>query len=178
MLCPIKDEDPAVDTEGCDQIRILGLIPCLVHFSRVLDLLSNVAFDSSDIARLAITANLSALLVVFIRVGGHCFGDLDIGNLKIIGTAIRGVSPEQKSMVSEVFALWLLDIGKPLDGEGWPGQGRSELVNMGLYDFGCASSSYLPQYHVVQEGAVFLPSLVFFRRLSVPYLHAGAVNYW
>lgn len=88
MLRSIKDEDFTIDAKRRKDVGVLRLISSLVHFTRVLNSLDNVALDGSDITRLAITANLASLLIIIVGVGCHCFGDLNIGNLEIVWALI------------------------------------------------------------------------------------------
>ena len=88
MLRSIKDEDFAIDAKCRKDVGVLRLISSLVHFTRVLNSLNNVALDGSDITRLAIAADLASLLIIIVGVGRHCFGDLNIGDLKIVWTLI------------------------------------------------------------------------------------------
>jgi hypothetical protein len=120
VLRPVKDKDLAVHAECRENIRILGLVSSLVHFSRMLDLLDNIALDSRDITRLSVATDLTSFLIVVVGVGRHSLGNLYIGNLEIVGTFIRGMSAKQEAVNFVVLALGLLDIGEPLDCEGRP----------------------------------------------------------
>lgn len=120
VLRSVKDKDLAVHAQCRENIRILGLVSSLVHFSRMLDLLNNIALDSRDIARLSVATDLASFLIVVVGVGRHSLGNLYIGNLKIVGAFIRGMSAKQEAVNFVVLALGLLDIGEPLDCEGRP----------------------------------------------------------
>ena len=88
VLRPVKDEDLAVHTQSGKDVGVLRLIASLVHLSRVLDLLNNVALDGSDIARLAVAADLASFLIIVVGIGRHSLGDLNIGDLQIVGALI------------------------------------------------------------------------------------------
>lgn len=167
VLCPVKDENLAVDAERGDDVWILRLVPGLVDLSRVLNLVHNVALDGRHVARFAVAANLAALLVVVVRVRGHGLGDLDVGDLKVIWAVIRGMGAEKKAMGAKVLTLDILDVWEPLDGESRPGQGFAVGgVNIMLHFASChviiimLSENDLPQDHVVEEGTILLPCLV------------------
>lgn len=115
MLCPIKDENSAINAKGSDDIWVLRLIASLVDLSRVLDSLYDIAFKGSNVACLSVASNLASFLVIVVGVWHCSFGYLDIGDLEEVGAAVGGVSSEQKTVHAIVFALWLLDVRKPLD---------------------------------------------------------------
>lgn len=115
MFCAVEDEDTAIHGKSRNNVWVLRLITCLVDLTRMLNLVDNVTLDGRHLARLAIPTDLAAILVVIVRVWRGCFGDLYIGDLKIIGTVVRGVRSQQQAVNSVVLALWFLDIRKPLD---------------------------------------------------------------
>lgn len=125
MLCAIKDENLAIDTQSSNDIGVLRLIASLVNFSWMLNLVNDVAFESGDITRLAVAANLTPFFIIVCEFWRHSLGNLNMSNLEVIGAVIRRVSTEQKAMSSVVSILWFLDIGKPLDGQSRPSQGFS-----------------------------------------------------
>lgn len=123
MLRSVKDEDFAVDAKSSNNVRVLRLITCFVDFSRMLNPLYDVALEGGNIACLSISSNLASFLVVVVGVRRHGFGYLDIGDLKEVGTVVRSVCSEQKTVHAIVFALGFLDVREPLNGERGPGQG-------------------------------------------------------
>jgi hypothetical protein len=101
----------------------LRLITGLVDFPRVLNSLYDVALEGGNIACLSIASNLASFLVVVVGIRRHSFGYLDIGNLKEVGTVVRSVCSEQKTVHAIVFALGFLDVREPLNGKRGPSQG-------------------------------------------------------
>lgn len=142
VLGPVVDEDPAVDAQGSDHVRVLGLVTGLVDLTGMVDLLDDVHLDGSRLA--AVTANLATILIVVIGVRLGRLWDLDLGNLEVVVGAGRGVSADQKAMHAIVLVLGLLDVRKPLGGQSRPVKSSA-------------------QDHVVEEGAVLLPRLVLYR---------------
>lgn len=130
----VKDQNLAINAEGSNDVGVLGLKASLVHLSRMLDLLDNVTLDGGNIARLSVATNLATLIVIVAGVRCHSLGNLDIGNLDEVGALIRSVSAEQKAVHSVVLALRFLDVGKPLNCQGWPGEGSS--IEMVILDGG------------------------------------------
>jgi len=51
VLGAIVDQDLAINGKRCDNIRVLGLVACLVDLARVIDLLDNVELDDRRLAR-------------------------------------------------------------------------------------------------------------------------------
>lgn len=129
MLCTIKDQDFSINTKRGDNVWVLGLIACLVDFTRVFDLLDDLKLQSRRIASLAISANLATLLVV---VGGVCarrLGYLDISNLEVVRAQVGSVSSKQQTVHLVVFVFGLFDVGEPLNCERRPSQCRSVQVS-------------------------------------------------
>lgn len=123
MLCAIKDEDPTVNAEGRNDVRVLRLIAGLVDLTRMLNLVDNVALDGSHISRLAVAANLATIIIIIIGVGRRGLGDLDVGDLQVVWAVVRRVSAQEEAVRAVVGTLGLLYIREPLDGQGWPGEG-------------------------------------------------------
>lgn len=123
MLRSVKDEDFAVDAKSSNNVRVLRLITGLVDFSRMLNPLHDVALEGSNIACLSIASDLASFLVVVVGVRRHGFGYLDIGDLEEVGTVVRSVCSEQKTVHAIVFALGFLDVREPLNGKRGPSQG-------------------------------------------------------
>lgn len=115
MLCPIKDENSAINAKSSDDVWVLRLIASLVDLSGMLNSLYNIALEGSNVTCLSVASNLASFLVIVVRVRYYSFGYLDIGDLEKVGAAVRGVSSEQETVHAIVFALWLLDVRKPLD---------------------------------------------------------------
>lgn len=128
VLRPVKDENSTIDTKRGDDVWVLRLIASLVDFARMLNLLYDVALEGGNLACLSIASNLASFFIVVVRVRCHGFGNLDIGDLKEVGTIVGRVGSEQETVNAIVFALWLLDVREPLHSEGWPGQGRSKQL--------------------------------------------------
>jgi hypothetical protein len=84
VLCAIKDENLAVDTQCGNDVWVLRLVARLVHFARVLNLLDNVTLDGGRISRLAVSANFASLFIVVVRIRRKSFRDLNIGNLQVV----------------------------------------------------------------------------------------------
>lgn len=88
VLGSVEDKDFAIDTKSGDDVRILRLISSLINFSGVLDLLNNLALDSSDITRLTVATNLASLVIVVLGIGRYSLWNLNIGNLKKVGALV------------------------------------------------------------------------------------------
>lgn len=140
VLGPIEDEDFSACRQSRNQIGVLRTVSSLVDFSRVVNSLHDVPFHTTHIARrrFAVPANLAPRFVVVAGIGSDSLWNLDFGNLNVIWFALRGMRPQQNAMNSAVLALGLLDIRKPLDCQGWPGQSRASgglLAWLGLAGF-------------------------------------------
>lgn len=139
VFCSVEDQNPAVDAECRNHVGVLRLIAGFVDLARVVNLLDNVHPDGSSLA--AIATNLTTVLIVVICIRLSRLGDLDLGDLKVVGCAGGGVCAEKKTMNAMVLALGIFDVGEPLGGQGRPLQGGAEN-------------------HVVEKRAVLLPCLV------------------
>ena len=128
VLCPVKYQDFPVDAERSDNIGVLRLVSSLVHLSRVLDLLDNVALYGRNVS-LSVATNLSSVIVIVVRVGSDSLGNLNVGDLDKVGAFIGCVSAKEQTVNAIILALRVLDIREPLDGESWPRQRRSALVS-------------------------------------------------
>lgn len=95
VLCSVKDEDLAVDTEGGNDVGVLGLVSGLVDLARVLDLLDNVALDGGHVSGFSVSTNLAALLIVVVGIRRHSLRDLNVGNLDKVGALIGRVGAEE-----------------------------------------------------------------------------------
>jgi hypothetical protein len=124
VLGAIKDENPGVGGQCCDEVGVLRAVARLVHLLGVVDLLNNVPLHGS-LVNLAVAANLASLVIVVAGVGLDRLGDLDLGDLQVVLLALGGVGANERTVDAAVLALGLLDIGEPLDGQGWPGESRA-----------------------------------------------------
>jgi hypothetical protein len=88
VLRSVEDENLAIHTKSGDDVGVLRLISSLVDFSGMLDLLNNLALDSSDITRLAVATNLTSLLIIVLGIGRHSLWNLNIGNLEKVGALV------------------------------------------------------------------------------------------
>ena len=120
VLGPVEDENASINTESGNQIRVLRLVARLVDLVRVVNLLDNVELDGRHVLGLAVAADLAALLVVLVGVGGDVGGDLDLGDLDVVLDAGRRVRAEQQPVDAVVLVLGLLDVGEPLGRQGRP----------------------------------------------------------
>ena len=127
----IEDQDPAVDTEGGDEIGVLGLVASLVNLARVVNLLDDVEANSCNLSRrclAAIAANLATLLIVIMRVWLYSLGYLNLGNLYVVGDIRSCVGAQEQTVNSVVLILGLFDIGEPLSRQCRPLQrGATDL---------------------------------------------------
>jgi hypothetical protein len=88
VLRSVEDKDLAIHTKSGDNVRILRLVSSLVDFSGVLNLLNDLALDSSDITRLTVATNLASLVIIVLGIGRYSLWNLNIGNLKKVGALI------------------------------------------------------------------------------------------
>lgn len=91
----IENEDSAIHRKGCNNIWILRLIAGLVDFAWMVDLLYDIELDDHRLPLAPVAANFTAFLVVFLRVGFDSLGDLNLGDLEIVGFALGCVGSKQ-----------------------------------------------------------------------------------
>lgn len=93
----IPDHDPAVCAHGSDNVGILWLIPGLVDFTLVINLLHDVELDFHGrlLRAAAIPSDFPALLIVVVRIGGRWIGELDMSNLQVILRIAGSVCADQ-----------------------------------------------------------------------------------
>lgn len=122
MFSPIPDHNSPICAHCSDYIRVLWLIPSLVHFSFVIDLLHNVESDLHDRALLSpatsVAANLLTLFIVVCRISYQWFWKLYVCNLKIVLSLARCVSANQETMSGIVLIRYAALISYEKDG-GW-----------------------------------------------------------
>lgn len=99
MLGSIKDQGPTINTHGCDNVWVLGLVSGLVNLSRVINLLVDGHFDASAFTvGVAITSNFLAVLVVLIGIGRDVVWKLDACNFEVVWLAFRSVRTNEETM--------------------------------------------------------------------------------
>lgn len=93
----IPDHHPSIRAHGSNDVWVLRLIPCLVDFTLVVDLLHNVELDLHRglLGATPISANLASFLVVIIGVGSGGVWKLHMGDLQIVLRIARGMRTNQ-----------------------------------------------------------------------------------
>src|ERR1700748_1715023 len=82
MLCPVKDQDSAVDAQRGNNVRVLRLVSGFVNFGGVGDFLDDI--ESEGCLRVPVAAYFSALLVVVSRIGRLHAWDLNRSDLDVV----------------------------------------------------------------------------------------------
>ena len=123
VLRAIKDEDLAINAHGGQDIRVLGLVPSLVDFAGVVNLLSDVELDLGSVASLAVAAHLAALIVVVLGAWLSLLGNLHLGDLDVVRLLVRGMGSDEETVDPDVLVLRLFHVREPLGGERGPLQG-------------------------------------------------------
>lgn len=122
MFSPIPDHNSPICAHCSDYIRVLWLIPSLVHFSFVIDPLNNVESDLHDRTLLSpttsVAANLLTLFIVVCRISNQWFWKLYVCNLQIVLSLARCVSANQETMSGIVLIRYAALISYVKDG-GW-----------------------------------------------------------
>ena len=86
MFGSIEHQHSSIHAHCSNDVGILRLVPRFVDLTWVINLLLDVHFDCRLFARrrVSITADFSSLFVVVMGVGCNVFGQLNVGNLKIV----------------------------------------------------------------------------------------------
>lgn len=97
MLRAVPNHHPSICTHSRDYIWVLRLIPRLVDFALVVDLLHNVELDfhGRPFGAAAVAPDFSAFIVVVIGVRGSGIRKLYVSNLQIILSITRSMRAEQ-----------------------------------------------------------------------------------
>ena len=84
MLRPVPDHNPTVRAHGCDDIRVLRLISCLIDFPFVIDFLHDIELNlhrSFLCGASTVAANLFPFIVIIGSVGADRIRQLTVDNL-------------------------------------------------------------------------------------------------
>lgn len=85
MLCPIPYHYTAICAHCCYYVGVLWLVPSLVDFALMVDLLHHIEFDLHRRRLLArprsVATDFFPLLVIVRSIRRHRFGKLDVGDL-------------------------------------------------------------------------------------------------
>lgn len=107
MFSPIPDHNSPICAHCSDYIRVLWLVPSLIHLPFVVDLLHYVESDLHDRTLLSratsVAANLLALFIIVRQISYQRFWKLYVGNLKIVLGLARCVGPNEKTMSGMVL---------------------------------------------------------------------------
>lgn len=93
----IPDHDPAICAHGSNNVGVLWLIPGLIYFALVINLLHDVELDFHGrlLRAAAVPSDFPALLIVVVRIWSRRIGELDMSNLQIILRIARSVRADQ-----------------------------------------------------------------------------------
>jgi len=136
----VKEMDLTRYRLGGNQTRVLGHVLGSIHLSFMAYALYNadLALKSPKASKLS----LFFLILANIQACVFCW-HFDSGNQQVVGLCSRGVCSQNHPMRPRLVFLAQFDIWKPLNCKRWP--------------FKC-----MGHYHVIKEGSIFLPDLVFF----------------
>ena len=109
VLCPVPYHHSTICAHRGNDIGILRLIPRLIDFSLVVDLLDNLEFDFNWRGLFgrptSVATNLLALLIVICRVGRNGSWKLHVRYLQVILRFAGCVCSQEKSM-GRVWLFW------------------------------------------------------------------------
>lgn len=159
MLRPIPHVHIVIRCPGRDEVRILRLIPSLVNFAGVNNLLNDR--ELNRLFRCAVSAQLFRAWIVVCKSGCRWFRQLDLCNLDVIFRVAGGVSAEEEAMGAKGFAWDVLNVGHPLGSEGRPFEcatvGSDQLANGVL-----GENAAIPIHDIIQKDRVLFPYLILF----------------
>lgn len=125
MLGAIEYEDSTLYRECGDNVWVLRLIPSLVDFAGMVNLLDDIKFDNwrrgSRSRRLVtVTANLTAFLIMVVGIRLGHLGNVNFDDLNIVWLPFSGVRSEQESVRPRILVLAILNVREPLCRQGRP----------------------------------------------------------
>lgn len=97
MLGAIPNHNSAIRAHGGNDVGVLWLIPRLVDFTLVVNLLDNVELDLHRwlLGATSISTNLTLVLIVVFGIWGVGIGELHLGDLKVVLRITSSMRPNQ-----------------------------------------------------------------------------------
>lgn len=125
MFGTVENENPPIDAEGGNEVRVLRLVARLVDLTGMVNPLPNVESNRRRAPRLPVASYLPPFLVEIIGAGFDRLWYFDLSYLKMIWHAFSCVGSEEQAVDTVVFVFGLLDVGKPLGRQRWPLEGSA-----------------------------------------------------
>lgn len=100
MFRPIPDHHSPICAHSRNDVGILRLIPGLVHFAFMVNLLNNIELDFhlAFFRSSAIAANLASLFIIVLGIRCIVVRQLYMGNLQVVLSVTGSMGTDQKAM--------------------------------------------------------------------------------